>query len=267
MNYCIKWISLFSVLLLSACGAQEVELNVKLVGQGTINSAAGVDCSEPCVAMVKLSPPLIGNKRVKTSATPAPGFVFLGWNHRSCTDSEVCDIEFMGLCVDQLLCITGMMYFEETIRPVFVDASYLLDSGWSESAVCAAFSSGEVECWSRYQGDEVEQVPALNNPQQVAVGGNVACAQVDEGIHCWGFPNFLPQGAPQVYPPLEMEMLGSRICVLDQEGVKCWGTDGPRETPEFTEPANLRKQYMITPNLRGNQFCVDDAGEEKCWWG
>lgn len=267
MNIYCKWLSLFCVLLLSACGAQEVELGVRLVGEGTITSPAGVDCSEPCDALVKIKPPFIGNKYVEMTATPAPGYEFLGWNHHSCAADEVCDLEFMGLCADQALCITGLIYFEEVIKPVFVDSSLLLDSGWSERAICAAFSSGDVQCWSHHFLDEVEDVPALNNPQKVAVGGNVACAQVDEGIHCWGSTNLLPQGAPLVYPPLEMEMIGSRTCVLDQDGVKCWGTNGLRETPEFSNPMNLRKQYMVTPTLSGNQFCVDDDGEEMCWWG
>lgn len=265
MNHYLKYLLTLSVLLISACGAQDAELDVKLIGQGTITSPSGVDCSEPCVAMVRISPPFIGNKRVEVTATPAPGYEFLGWNHISCTADEVCDIKYSGVCADQLLCLTGIMYSEEVIKPVFVDSSLLLDSSWSERAICAVFSSGEVQCWAHFFLDDVEQVPQLNNPQKVAVGGNVACAQVDEGISCWGHPNLLPQGGPLVYPPLEMEMLGSRICVLDQQGVKCWGTNGMTETPEFTSPENLRTRHLVTPEYDGYQFCVDDGGEEVCW--
>ena len=266
MNKSIKWISLFSVLLLSACGAQEADLNINLVGQGTISSPSGVDCSESCVAKVKIPPPFIGNKRVTVTATAATGSVFLGWNYRFCaSDAEICEVIYSGLCADQALCLTGLKYFEESMRPVFVDASYLLDSGVGGFGVCAVFNTGEVQCWSRNPGGVAEQVPALNNPQQVAVGSNVACAQVDEGIHCWGLANQLPQDAPLLYPPLEMEMLSNKICVLDQEGVKCWDANGMWETPEFTAPANLRTQNMDTEDLSGYYFCVDDAGVETCW--
>lgn len=265
MNHYYKWLLVFSVVLISACGAQEVELNVTLYGEGRITSPAGVDCSEDCVAKVQLSPPFIGNKRVRLTANPAPGYEFLGWNHHSCTSEEICDLEFTGICFDQLLCSTGIVYSEQAIKPVFVDSALLLASDWSERSICAVFSSGEVQCWAHFYQSEVENVPQLNNPQNVAVGGSVACAQVDEGISCWGHPNLLPKGAPLVYPPLEMKMLSSQICVLDQEGVKCWSSIGLRDTPEFTNPMNLRTKAINTPDFSGYQFCVDDEGVEVCW--
>lgn len=254
-----------SLILLTACGAQESELNIDLVGAGTITTNSGASCSESCVAKVKINPPFIGNKKVQVDADPAPGFMFLGWNHGSCEDTDTCAIEYSGLCADQLFCSTGLVYFAESIRPVFVDTSMLLDTGWSRSAVCAVFASGELSCWARFNADEVEDVPALNNPQQVAVAGSVACAQVDEGIRCWGHPNLIPGTAPLLYPPLEMEMITARICVVDLEGLKCWGTQGEIETPQVVHPVNLRKRYLETQSWSGEQFCVDDGGEEICW--
>lgn len=265
MNKRMKGCLVVLVLLLSACGAQDVDLNVVMAGQGSITSPGGVDCEASCTASVKINPPFIGNKIVKLTATAAPGYEFIGWNHRSCTAAETCDLEFSGICADQLICSTGLVYFEETIKPVFVDSSILLDAGWSESAVCAAFSSGEVQCWPRSANDEVGQVPPLNNPQQVAVAGNAACAQVDEGVQCWGHPNLIPNDAPLLYPPMEMEMLTARVCVIDQEGLKCWGTAGEISTPAVVNPTNLRKQYVETPQWSGHQFCVDDDGEPLCW--
>lgn len=184
MKLYFKVLAVLTCVMLTACGAQDVELNVKMSGKGTVTSPAGVDCSESCVATVNINPPRIGNKYIKITATPASGYEFLGWNHHSCTADEVCDLKFSGLCIDQALCLTGTMYSDESIQPVFVNSSLLLDSGWSERAVCAAFGSGEVQCWGSSSYEEVQQVPALNNPQMVAVGGNSACALVDEGIRC-----------------------------------------------------------------------------------
>lgn len=259
-----KGLIVFSVLLISACGAKEAELNVNIIGEGSVTAPSGVDCSESCVAMVRLNPPTIGNKIVKITATPAPGYEFLGWNNQYCTPDEVCNMKFSGLCVDQLFCSTGTMYSGQRVEAIFVDSSLLVDSGWSEQSICAVLGDDEVQCWSA-RIDEVEQVPALNNPQKVAVGGYSACALVDEGVSCWGRSNFLPTGAPQLYPPLDMEMLSSQICVLDQEGVKCWGRNGLIDTPEFTNPTNLRKRHVEDPDSIRDVFCVDDVGVEVCW--
>ncbi|MGB1059401.1 MAG: hypothetical protein ACPGZU_04675 [Ketobacter sp.] len=260
----VKALLMFSVVLVSACGAKDAGLNLTIIGEGSVTSPSGVDCSESCAATVKLSPPTIGNKLVEITATPAPGYTFLGWNNQYCTPDDVCDLKYTGLCADQLLCLTGFIYSGQRVEAVFVDSSLLVDSGWSELAVCAILGDGEVRCWSASQ-DEVEQVPALNNPQQVAVSDYAACALVDEGISCWGKPNFLPEDGPTVYPPLEMEMLRGEICVLDQEGVKCWSAYGPPEIPEFVNPTNLRKRSVETPEFIGKEFCVDDEGAEVCW--
>lgn len=127
-------------------------------------------------------------------------------------------------------------------------------------------SAGQVFCWDPING-EINNIPSLNNPIDVAFNSNHACAVDSTGLHCWNsaepFKELTPLDPmtprPVLFSPTKVVMSDSHMCVLDTPGVSCWGRNdcGQVSGPPLSAPTQIAVGWNVS--------CAIDSTGLKCW--
>jgi hypothetical protein len=131
-----------------------------------------------------------------------------------------------------------------------------------------------------YSTDQQIAVPdGLQNPKQIVVGDDHACALTDQGVKCWAKTEcwISPQeqirkghcsqgqwGQANVPSGLhglsKVAVGGSHSCAIVADGVKCWGANSYRQ---LEVPSELHNPSQISAGE--NHTCISDDDGVKCW--
>jgi len=120
---------------------------------------------------------------------------------------------------------------------------------------CALDKNG-VKCWG-YSSDTYD-LSKFKKPVQLSMGFFNYCVIDDEGVKCWDHFYGKPVSVPKLNNPTQISVSG-HICVIERDGLKCWGNN----TFGQTDVPKLNKPYFVST---GHGFtCVLDQDGEKCW--
>jgi hypothetical protein len=105
-------------------------------------------------------------------------------------------------------------------------------------------------------------VPALEQPSQLAAGGQHACAIDGSRVVCWGGEAPSIRSTPTVTAPTAIAAGGSHACVIDEGRVRCWG-DGEGGL----SPRALTRPYQVALGGSGDGAfaCARHQQGVACW--
>ena len=161
---------------------------------------------------------------------------------------------------------------------------------------CARDASGGVSCWGtgpflrNDAGVETTERTAVQLPlppvRRVAVGAEVACAVVDDGVLCWGRNTNGQLAAPEVIPlsaallPRRIDLpsgasvrdvvVGRAAFVLRDDGVTVsWGANPPlaRVSSLFPDPnpVPIALRGISSLDVTSDSACATAGGTAYCW--
>jgi hypothetical protein len=173
-----------------------------------------------------------------------------------------------------------------------------------DSGACAIRTDGSVVCWASTSSDPIlgssSSLPPSTprsvrfsadagaaHARQIAVGGDFACALLEDGVWCWGSHLYGSPRTGRADPermtaadgsPVHAVSLGainSLACLVSDAGeVLCWDSGEGRANPDPTRrvplPRPLDPRSAIV-RVGGFASCAMDAHELACWgsntWG
>jgi len=122
----------------------------------------------------------------------------------------------------------------------------------------------KLECWQRDGGNNWGvEVPRLQNPSIVTIGGYHACALDDHGVQCWGSNLSGQAEVPSLEHPFFVSASDQDTCAIDASGVHCWGSHYKYPDPDMAVFPKLKHPSFLSMGL---QFtCALDDDGVRCW--
>ena len=119
-----------------------------------------------------------------------------------------------------LICLLASAIAEEISADHTNSRSYQITTGALHS--CAIDDEG-VKCWGENEHSQLE-VPPLSNPMQISSSFLHTCAIDDTGVVCWGWNRYKQlENIPAINDLQEISAGYYSTCVIDQGDVVCWG--------------------------------------------
>jgi len=258
-------------------------------GSGTITDAKDdVVCASPSASFpTGCVYDLTVGKRIRLTATPAPGSVFAGWGGPLCGGTApTCDL------TPSQNWNWVVAYFRSSTRTVTAGAYH----------TCSLQPTGTVLCWGLNHDGQLgfaaspsrspTVIAGISNAVAVAAGGYHTCAIIADGtVRCWGNNDHgqlgdgtnngssTPVLVKGISGAVALTAGGYHTCARDHTSILCWGLNangqlGDGTTQDRNTPVPLswvfNTEYLITGIAAGGfHTCgiVDDLPSTATCWG
>jgi len=276
-TYRLIILCLFLPLFLLACRNVETSVSVSYEGLGKITESNQLDCGERCEADYVVRPIGIESSRgygINILATAAPGYEFFAWDTSKlsfsgdpeCGPDPVCLLVLYVDCNASLPTLpflpgvcTQYEGHNEQLHAIFVPAnSVVLSARNAANETCLIDTGGVLRCW----GKNVENVPdtSFQNPQDLQVGGDMACLLHGKKLSCWGAAlSEFSMPALTSTTHFALDPGNTFGCAIDLGKVRCFGIG----RPEMMTPPALKNPTELWASDR--IMCARDDNGTQCW--